>query len=130
MFENCKTNTDKGNIGESYAVYVLTSLGYTVSRPVFNNTVYDLIVDNGTQLFKVQVKTTTNKKPSGVYEVGLRTTGRKHESHFAKHREDGDYDYLFTMTDSGNDWWMIPESRLGKNSINLNESVDMYKNNF
>lgn len=50
-------------------------LGWTVSVPVTDSQDYDLVVDNGTRLFKVQVKTTKSISPSGNYIVSLRTIG-------------------------------------------------------
>lgn len=57
----------KGNIGVGRAIAYYTGLGYAVSIPLTDTQPYDLIVDNGKLLFRVQVKYTES------HYVGLRT---------------------------------------------------------
>ena len=47
----------KGNISESAALNAFTKAGFVVSVPFGNGAPYDLIVDTGKRLLKVQVKT-------------------------------------------------------------------------
>lgn len=68
-------NKEQGNIGEASAILHYTTLGFRVSKPLFENCPYDFIVDKDGILFRVQVKTCRNKAPSGRYEVNLRTNG-------------------------------------------------------
>ncbi len=68
-------NKDYGNIGEARAISFYTENGYKVSKPLFENCPYDLIVDLDGELFRVQVKTSRCKVPSGKYEVNFRTFG-------------------------------------------------------
>jgi len=68
-------NKAQGNVGEAAALLYFTKQGFIVSKPMFENTPYDFIVDDGTTLQKVQVKTTSYKKPSGNYAAELRTKG-------------------------------------------------------
>lgn len=65
----------QGNIGEAAAILHFTKLGYIVSKPLFENTPYDLVVDDGCSLLKVQVKTTGNRKRATNFCVELRTKG-------------------------------------------------------
>lgn len=67
-------NKAQGNIGEAAAIFHFAKLGYIVSKPLFENTPYDLIVDDGCRVFKVQVKTTRYRKPTN-FCVELRTKG-------------------------------------------------------
>jgi hypothetical protein len=64
----------QGNIGEAAAILHFTRLGYIASKPLFENTPYDLIVDDGTRLQRVQVKT-SNSSRNGNFRVELRTKG-------------------------------------------------------
>ena len=50
------TTTHKGDVAELMAAAELLRRGYRVSRPLSNGIPYDLIVDDGQKLFKVQVK--------------------------------------------------------------------------
>lgn len=57
----------KGNIGIGQSIAYFTSLGYSVSIPLTDTQPYDLIVDDGKFLFRVQVKYVESSY------VGLRT---------------------------------------------------------
>jgi len=50
-------NLAKGALTEQKCILKCIELGYTVSKPIFDNARYDLIVDTGNKLLKVQVKT-------------------------------------------------------------------------
>ena len=47
----------KGNVTELKCILKLTELGFKVSKPVFDDARYDLIIDTGKRLLKIQVKT-------------------------------------------------------------------------
>ena len=47
----------KGNVSESAALNAFSKAGFVVSLPFGNGAPYDLIVDTGKRLLKVQVKT-------------------------------------------------------------------------
>lgn len=60
---------EKGMIVEQSLILELLKRGYKVSKPVIDNYSYDILVDSGTKISKVQVKSTsTNYKgyKSGV----------------------------------------------------------------
>ena len=68
------TNTKKqGNWGLGQAIAYFTAKGLSVSIPLTDSQTYDLIVDDGTSLKRVQVKSSTNKCSSGAYAVELRS---------------------------------------------------------
>lgn len=72
----CKKNLkSQGNVGEAKAILHYTERGFIVSKPLFENSPYDLIVDDGETVRRVQVKTSEYKLPSGRYEVNLRVFG-------------------------------------------------------
>lgn len=50
------TTTHRGDVAELLVAAELLRRGYRVSRPLSNGTPYDLIVDDGKSLIKVQVK--------------------------------------------------------------------------
>ena len=47
----------KGNVSESAALNAFSKAGFVISLPFGNGSAYDLIVDTGKRLLKVQVKT-------------------------------------------------------------------------
>lgn len=56
-------NTKKqGDVGLGKAISFYTGLGWTVSLPLTDSQDYDLIVDTGEKLERVQVKTTKNRE--------------------------------------------------------------------
>ena len=66
-------NKNKGRAGLSLAIAYFGCNGYTVSLPLNDTQDYDLIVDDGKKLYKVQVKATGQKKENGNYICSLRT---------------------------------------------------------
>lgn len=95
-------NKDQGNAGEAFAIYHYTSLGQKVSKPLFENCPYDLIVDKGGCLFRVQVKTSRVKSPSGRYEVSLRTNGgNRSGTGKSKNISSSEVDLLFVLVEDG-----------------------------
>lgn len=128
MFDNTKTHTQQGNVGEARAIYELTLRGYGVSRTLFDSDKYDLVVDDGTKLQKVQVKTTRFKNPRGVYVVGIKTTGGNTRHNTIRPRQSGDYDLLFVLADNG-ECWLIPADLLGTMSVDLGPKWDDYRLN-
>ena len=112
-FANMKPGVSKtqGNIGAARAVYEFTKMGYTVLVPLSDSDKYDIVVDNGMDLLKVQVKTSQYKSTSGGYSVNLKTSGGNTKSNTIIKRKEGDYDLLFVLTELG-DCWIIPETAL------------------
>lgn len=63
-------NTKKqANIGVGKAISYFTEIGYAVSIPLTESQRYDLVVDDGEHLYRVEVKTSMSDV------VGLRTLG-------------------------------------------------------
>ena len=66
MFENAINSKKQGDIGMCYAMAYYSKLGWTISVPITDSQDYDLIVDTGTNLLKVQVKTTSYEEYPGI----------------------------------------------------------------
>lgn len=124
LFDNAINSKKQGDIGMCYAMAYYAKLGWTVSVPVTDSQDYDLVVDNGTRLFKVQVKTTKSISPSGNYIVSLRTIGGN-RSGTGKCKDSSDL--LFALTDSG-DCYSIPKSEISAvSSVALGERYLPYR---
>jgi hypothetical protein len=65
----------QGDIGVGAAIAWFMANGYCVLMPLSESQPYDLVVDDGERLQRVQVKTTTAKSPYGRYVVSLQTAG-------------------------------------------------------
>jgi hypothetical protein len=68
---------DQGDLGELEFTLQAKKRGYNVSKPYSAITVYDLILDNGYNLFKIQIKTTKNTYRSGYKAVVSRGSSHK-----------------------------------------------------
>jgi hypothetical protein len=76
VFNNCKNTKSQGDVGLAIAIAEFTKRGWVVNLPLSDNQNYDLVVDDGELLKKVQVKTTRFKrKDSKNWVVQLKTCG-------------------------------------------------------
>jgi hypothetical protein len=126
-FGNSHTWTKQGDIGEARAIYEYTKLGFGVSKTVFDSLKYDLIIDDGGLLQKVQVKTTSYKGQGGYYSVNLKTSGGNSSKNTIRNRQDGDYELLFVLSEDSTCWSIPITPNSPKTSIVLNKNYDKYK---
>jgi len=127
MFEGMNSRK-QGDVGLGSAIGWFTANGYTVCIPLTDNQDYDLVVEKDHGMQKVQVKTTTQKLPSGAYEVELRTKGgNKSGDGKEKSFESTAVDYLFVITEKG-DRYLIPANKvITKSTISVGSKYDEYK---
>jgi len=117
-------NTKKlGDIGLAQAIAFYAMKGWTVSLPLTDSQDYDLIVDDGEILQKVQVKYTSYQR-SGNYQASIAVKGGT-KGGTIKKASDVIFDRLFVAADNG-DRWCIPRSALKGVAI-LNSSMDEFK---
>lgn len=78
--ENCLTGTTlhKGNSSEAIVLAEYIQAGFLVSLPFGGGAAYDLVVDTGTRLIKVQVKTGWQRKGCLVYKGRRRIKDSTH----------------------------------------------------
>ena len=74
MLRDQKNSKKQGDVGMGVAIGWFASQGYTVCVPLTDSQSYDLIVDEGGGLQRVQVKTVWYKRGKS-YQVELRTRG-------------------------------------------------------
>lgn len=113
-----ETNKDKGRTGLAIAIGYYGSKGYTISIPLNDTQDYDLIIDDGIKLQKVQVKCTGYLNEHGAYSVSLRSCGGTKGTVY-KTIKDTDIDILFVFCTNG---WMfeIPKKDITcRNSLSL-----------
>lgn len=108
----------QGDIGVGWAIAHLSQIG-TVSIPLTDSQEYDLIVDIENEgLFRVQVKTTSFRVPSGSYNVSLTVKGGNKSSSKIKEFDKTKVDLVYVLTSEGTEY-LIPVSEIGKGSITL-----------
>lgn len=127
IFENCKTTTDQGNIGLSRAIYEFQKMGYTISLPMTENQKYDLVIDNGQGLKRVQVKTTQYKSKYGTFTVNIKTCGGNRSGHKLHYFDNKSCELLFVLTGE-DDVYIIPTSEItAKSTLAMSNHLLDYK---
>lgn len=117
----------QGNVGVGRAISYYTSIGYAVSIPLNDTQKYDLIVDNGSQLLRVQIKTTRHKSKYGIYQVEMHNTGGASGVYKPKEFDKATCDILFVLTKEGACYEIPTEQIQVKHCLALNERTDCYK---
>lgn len=117
----------QGNIAEVKAILHFTEKGYMVSKPLFENTPYDLIIDISGKLERVQVKSSTCLEGAS-YRLELRTKGGAGNSREVKRADSSNCDLLFATTPERS--YLIPVSVFdGQGRIMLGAKYDCYATN-
>lgn len=93
------SNKDKGRTGLAMAIGYYGSNGYTVSVPLNDTQDYDLIVDDGACLSKVQVKATSQRTKDGHTVVTVASSGGRGNGKVYKTVKDSDADVMFVVTE-------------------------------
>src|SRR3989344_1460993 len=105
-----RTTQRKGDIAVSQAIARFTQMGYDVSIPLTESAPYDLIVDTGEDLKKVQVRY------SSVREVALRRIHSNSNGYVVKKTKPNAYDWLYIYKSTGEEY-LIKECLVNRNSI-------------
>lgn len=100
----------KGDIAVAQAIATFTKLGHDVSVPLTESAAYDLVVDDGDVLRRVQVR-----YASGV-EVELRRIHSNSQGYVVKKTRANAYDWLYVLRSDGSEF-LIPECLEGRRSI-------------
>lgn len=122
------TFTKQGNVGLAYAIAYYSKLGYTISIPLTDSQDYDVIVDTGNTLLKVQVKTTTCEKDNGNYQLNLKVSGGNQSgTGKVKTFDQNKCDLIFAMTEQF-EFYSIPRTEISAtSSISLGEKYLPFK---
>lgn len=128
MFNKNITSVTQGTIGLGIAIAWFVENGYIVSLPLNDNQSYDIVVDNGNGLKRVQVKT-TRFKANGCsnYIVNLKTVRANKNENKIKHFSCKDCDFVFIVTEEKTKY-LIPSIEIDiLNTINLGKKVEKWK---
>ena len=107
----------QGDTAELRFMLLNHELGYTVSKPFGDNAKYDLIVDTGKELQRVQVKSTRRKETSSGMDCYncLVCSGADSKQQYSK--EDIDYIAIYVILE--NAWYKIPISEVKGKTVKL-----------
>jgi hypothetical protein len=112
-----RTTQRKGDVATSRAIATFTAMGFDVSIPLTESAAYDLVVDDGQQLARVQCKFTSNPRR----QVDLRRIHSNSSGYVLKQTAEGSYDWLYVL-DECNSEYLIKECLSGRRSVTLSES--------
>ena len=87
-----RTTQRKGDIASTQAIATFTRLGYDVWLPITESAAYDLVVDDGEKLQRVQVKY------SSQLDVDLRNIHSNSSGYIVKKSKKNAYDWLYIFT--------------------------------
>lgn len=112
-----RTTQRKGDIATSRAIATFTARGYDVSIPLTESAAYDIVVDDGQTLARVQCKYVSNRRG----EVDLRRIHSNSTGYIVKHVCEGAYDWLFVF-DGRSGEYLIKECHGGRRSVSLHNA--------
>lgn len=105
-----RTTQRKGDIAVSQAIARFTKMGYDVALPLTESASYDLIVDIGKILKRVQVRYSSAK------EVALRRVHSNSKGYVVKKTKVNAYDWLYIFKNTGEEY-LIKKCLSNRNSI-------------
>jgi hypothetical protein len=109
-----RTTQRKGDIATSRAIATFTAMGYDVSIPLTESAAYDLIVDDGKQLARVQCKYANQARR----QVDLRRIHSNSAGYVVKRAAEGSYDWLFVLDGEGSEY-LIKRCFANRRSVTL-----------
>lgn len=107
----------QGDTAELRFMLLNHELGYIVSKPFGDNAKYDLIVDTGTELQKIQIKSTKRKETScgmDCYNCLVCSGGDSKQRY-----SDQDIDYIAIYVIPENAWYKIPIKEIKGKTVKL-----------
>ena len=82
-------------------------MGMLISKPLGDSCRYDVLVDGGGRILRVQVKSTMYRRRGNEYSLNVMGPGRKPY-------EEGSVDFFAVYLIPANAWYIIPYAVLGK----------------
>jgi hypothetical protein len=101
----------KGDSAVAQAIATFTSNGWDVSIPLTESAPYDLIVDTGKYMMRVQVKYSASGK-----EVGLRRVHSNSKGYVVKKPQTNSFDWLYVLTGAGEEF-LITRALSGQSCV-------------
>jgi len=108
---------DQGDNAELRFMLLNHSLGYIVAKPFGDNAKYDLIIDTGTELQRIQVKSTQRRETSGARDAYncCVCSGSKFKERYSKEH----VDYVAVYVIPEDTWYKIPVEEIKGKSVKL-----------
>ncbi|MCL5781786.1 MAG: group I intron-associated PD-(D/E)XK endonuclease [Patescibacteria group bacterium] len=104
----------KGDIAVAQAVATFTKNGYDVALPLTESASYDIIVDTGRELKRVQVRYAANG------QTDLRRIHSNSTGYVVKKPKAGSYDWLYVLTSDSREY-LVRRDLSGRRSVKPND---------
>jgi len=107
----------QGDNAELKFMLLSHELGYIISKPFGDNSKYDLIIDNGNDLEKIQIKSTSRKDTSSGMDCYncLVCSGLKQKQKY----NEKDVDFIVIYVIPENTWYKIPVKEIKGKTVKL-----------
>lgn len=109
-----RTTQRKGDIAVAQAIAHFTRIGYDVALPLTESAAYDLIIDTGHKLKRIQVRY------SSVKDVGLRRIHSNSRGYVVKKTKPKVYDWLYILKSTGEEY-LIKKCLANRNAVRPKE---------
>ena len=96
----------KGDVALGQAISYFLTNGYEVCLPIGDKRSYDLVIEKGNALSRVQVKYAGLYPGKTTCRAALRVMGGNQSYHYAKKYGNDDFDYLFVHTAKGENYFL------------------------
>ena len=106
-----RTTQRKGDTAVAQAIATFTRCGYDVSLPLTESAPYDVVVDTGKMLYRVQVRYFSNK------QVDLRQIHSNSNGYVIKKMKTKTYDWLYLLHQSGEEY-LYKQCFIGRRALN------------
>ncbi len=113
MTQRTRNTQRKGDTAVAQAVATFTRIGYDISLPLTESASYDVIVDLGKSLKRVQVKYTTDGK------VDLRRVHSNSKGYVVKKPLDGAYDWMYVFCGPTEEEFLVVQPPFGRRSLKM-----------
>ena len=119
-----KNTIARGSEAELMVALVATQKGFNVSTPITHNSEYDLIIDSGDNLSRIQVKRAYRVNSHGYERICVETRRvvTKHSGSggvIAKTYRKNGYDFLIAVDCVNNGFWIIPRNETIKHKAQI-----------
>jgi hypothetical protein len=115
MTQSMRSTQRKGDTAVAQAVATFTRIGYDVFLPLTESAPYDLIVDLGKSLKRIQIKYTTDGK------VDLRRVHSNSKGYVVKKPLGGVYDWMYVFRGPTKEEFLVIKPPFGKRSLKMQE---------
>jgi hypothetical protein len=105
-----RTTQRKGDIAVAQSIATFTKLGYDVALPLTESAAYDVLVDDGQKIYRVQVRYSSENN------VELRRIHSNSNGYVIKKVKTKVYDWLYIYRPNGEEF-LIKQCYIGRRSI-------------